>query len=218
MKQLLMPLLLVISLMTGCDQQENFPVAARSGGAGNSHTRNTLTFVPTDWTFEVNNGGHQHNPNNYQSLLQVSSASTRLALPVSATGLAGVTSRATSYSLGMAATTIHDTTSFCYWYSQLVPPATLRIGDSLTLKARIRVNQVQGQGITLLIRDDKSTLTAALCRKREGQISVTGTADFVSYTYTLPYTNPVRYFRVYLLMPPQTIGTATFSDMSVQVN
>ncbi len=53
MKQLLMPLSLLISLMTGCDQQENFPVAARSGGAGNSHTRNTLTFVPTDWTFEV---------------------------------------------------------------------------------------------------------------------------------------------------------------------
>ena len=219
MKNFLTLLPLLVTLLAGCDKKEDIPKANPSAGNSNpSYAAETiLPLAAADWTFGAGNVSSQSNTNNYQPTLIISTSNTSLSLPVGTTGITGLSSRTTSYSLGIAATTLQDTTSSGYWSSRIFSTPSLRVGKSLTLKARIRLENVQGKGVSLSLRGDKGSQTALLFRTTEGQIHLKGTADFTDYSVTMPYSSPVDYVLVYLTMLPQTTGKVTFSDVSIQI-
>ena len=218
MKNFLFSLPLIALLLSGCDSKEDFPKANTSGDDISSPLTiaNTFPLKVEDWAFGIGNAGSTGNPNYYQPRRITSEASS--GSPVNTTGLVGMASRTSSYSLSISATTISDTASLSYWYFRIAPPTTLRAGKSLTLKAKVHVENVQGKGASLVLRGDKGSKTAVLFATTEGQATIRGNADFREYSVTLPYSGSVDYILVYLTMLPQTIGRVTFTDVSVQSN
>ncbi|GAB3499810.1 hypothetical protein GCM10027341_23880 [Spirosoma knui] len=159
-------------------------------------TNNVITFGGTDWQAYPADFG-EPNPNSY---------------------LNNRTTAGNSYSLPLSATAIKDTSTFSYWVAGFQPGNELTIGKTLTLRAKVRLDNVQGTGISLALRGDTRVQTAALFASTQTQKVIRGTADFTEYTLTLPYTKSVDLVSVYLLLLPKTTGTVTFSDVSVEVN
>ena len=120
---LLLPLLIL--LFSGCDPDENYPKATSSGISGSGSTTTTLssgvTFVPAEWRSYVGDAGNLSNPNNYRHTLVTGPSGISSAAPVKGAGLGGMSSRTTSYTLGMAASTITDTASYCSWAYSFYP-------------------------------------------------------------------------------------------------
>lgn len=217
MKQLvLLPLLLV--LIGGCDPVENFPKASTSSGSSGSTLMSANVLLkPENWRFAIGDVGSQGNPNAYQQTLTTTSSNPGLTFPISTTGVGGLSSKATSYTLGMATAVLKDTASYCYWAYGLYPPTNLRIGQSVTLTAKVKLQQVQGKGVSLVIRGDKGSKTGVLLATTEGRTSIRGTADATQYSVTLPYTTAVDTLMVYLVLLSNTSGSASFSDVTVEV-
>ena len=215
--RLLLPLF--VPLLFSCEQPDNFPKATTSGGSSGTSTlpSNLVTFVPANWRSYVGDAGNQRNPNNYRHTLVTGTSSTSSSAPMSGSGLGGLPSRTTSYTLGMAASTITDTASYCSWAYSFYPPTSLRVGRSLTLKAKVRLENVQGKGISLVLRGDRNSQPVVLFATTEGQLPLKGTADFTEYSITLPYSASVDYLIVYFVMLPKTTGTATFTSVSVEI-
>ncbi|GAB3549983.1 hypothetical protein [Spirosoma fluminis] len=159
-------------------------------------TNNVVTFSEVDWLFYPSNFS-QDNPNNYVNTHQ---------------------SSGNSYSLSLSATEIKDTSTFSYWVAGYQPGNELTIGKTLTLRAKVRLDNVQGEGISLALRGDTRVQTAALFTSTQTQKVIRGAADFTEYALRLPYTKSVDLLSVYLLLLPKTTGTVTFSDVSVEVN
>lgn len=216
-KHILFLLPLLSLLLLGCQRDENLPKANTSGGSSSSPSiTNALVLTPTVWRFLVGDADNQRNPNNYRQTLV--SSSTGTTLPIGSTGLVGVSTKAASYTLGMIASTITDTASYCYWAYGLYPPTSLRVGKALTLKAKLKLTDVQGKGVSLVIRGDKSTKTATLFASTQGRTPIFGTADFREYSITMPYTQAVDWLILYVVLMPQTTGTVQVTDLSLQVN
>ena len=212
---LLFPLLVLI--LFGCQPEENFPKATTSGGSGSTlSVVNGITLAPTGWVFLVGNAGNQSNPNNYRQTFNTSSSGT--TSPGSGTGLVGVSSRSTSYTLGMTASAISDTASHCSWAYSLYPPTSLRVGKTLTLKAKVQLTNVQGQGVSLVIRGDKGAKTSVLFATTQGKIPIQGNAEFAEYSVSLPYTQAVDLCILYVVMLPNTTGTVSVTDMVLSIN
>lgn len=214
----LFPLLAL--LIISCETDDNFPKATTPVGSGTTtsstpSTSNAIPLMPTGWQFLVGEVGSQGNPNNYQRTLTTGALET--TSPLTTGILGGAASRATSYTLGMAASLVRDTASYCCWLAGVPPSAKLQVGTSLTLKARVRLENVQGEGVSLAIQGDKDTQTAVLFSTTRGKTPIRGTAD-TEYSVTLPYTVAVDRFAVYFVMLPNTTGTVIISDVSVQVN
>lgn len=208
----------------GCKQDDVVPTATTStGSASTTGSSQAITFAGNDWTFWVSNwvsngvgNGSQDNLNQYQSSLVTSVSNTTSA----STGIGGspVTTKDESYSLGVSASTIKDTASYSYWTSALAPPKTLQLGKSLTLRAKIQLQNVQGKGVSLVLRGDRKTQADVLFTSTQGKISIAGTTDFTEYSVTLPYSASVDYILVYLLVLPQTTGKVIVKDVLLQVN
>ena len=214
---LLLPLLMLLS---GCEQDENYPKATVSRGSSTStlSVNNGVSLAASDWFFHVGDVGNQSNPNHYQPTRISSTAGTGSSSPLGGSGLIGTSSRTTSYTLGMESSTLKDTASYCYWLASVPPSAALRVGASLTLRAKVRLQDVRGKGVSLVIRGDKGPITAALFATTEGRTGIRGTAGPTEYSVTLPYTTAVDKLIVYLVMLSNTSGSVTFSDVSVQIN
>ena len=129
-----------------------------------------------------------------------------------------MSSRTTSYTLGMAASILKDTASYCYWLASVPPSATIRVGASLTLRAKVRLQDVQGKGVSLVIRGDKGPTTSVLFATTEGQVPIRGTADSTEYSVTLPYTTAVDKLIVYVVMLSNTSGSVAFTDVSLSID
>ena len=91
------------------------------------------------------------------------------------------------------------------------------MGRSLTLTAKVRLDNVQGKGVSLVLRGDRNSQPVVLFATTEKKIPLRGTADFTDYSVTLPYSAGVDYLIVYFVMLSNTTGTATFTDVSVTV-
>ncbi|GAB3327698.1 hypothetical protein GCM10027299_28670 [Larkinella ripae] len=216
-------LLLIAPVLTlfllSCERNENFPeptTPSTGGGPRTPTSGNTIPISATDWRFFVGDVGNRSNPNNYQQSVRTSSVGT--TSPIGGTGLAGVPARAVSFTLGMGTSTLVDTTSYCYWTYRFTPPAALRVGRSLTLTAKVRLEQVQGQGVSLVLRGDRNSQPSVLFATTEGKTPVKGTADFAEYAVTLPYSAGVDELFIYLILLPHTTGTATFTDVSLAIH
>lgn len=216
MKRLLFLLPLLTALLFSCKQDEYVPKISTSGGNTNPRASSAVTLVPTSWLFFVGDAGNQRNPNNYQKTIITSESSA--TSPISGTGLIGVGSRPVSYTLGITAPVVNDTASYSYWAYAITPPTALRVGKSLTLKARIRLDQVQGKGVSLALRGDRTGQSAMLFATTEGKSTLTGTADFAPYSVTLPYTAAVESIILYCTVLPRTTGKVLFTDVSLQIN
>ncbi len=210
--------LLLASFLLSCAWDDNFPKATSTASSGNSSlpsAGNTVPVTATDWRFYVEKGGNRSNANNYQQIFRDSSPGG--TSPIGSTGLVGMSTKASSFTLGMSTSALTDTATYCYWGYSFSPPTSLRVGRSLTLKAKVRLDQVQGKGISLVLRGDRKGRTAVLIASTEGQIPMRGTADFTEYSVTLPYTTGVDSLTIYLLMRPNTTGAVTFTDVSLVV-
>ena len=216
---------LLISL-AGCKQDAVIPTATTStGSTSTSGSSKAITFASSDWMFWVSNwvsngvsNGSKENPNQYQSSLTTDVITT--TSPMGSTGIGGlpVTTKSESYLLGMAATTIKDIESYSYWMTSLPPPKTLQPGKSLTLRAKIQLQNVQGKGVSFALRGDRTTQSAVLFATTQDKINLSGTNDFTEYSVTLPYTTSVDYILIYFVFLPQTTGKVLLKDVSLQVN
>lgn len=92
------------------------------------------------------------------------------------------------------------------------------MGKTLTLRAKVRLDNVQGSGISLVLRGDTGVQKGALFATTQGQQLIRGTGDFTEYSVSMPYTKAVDEVLIFLLILPKTTGTITFRDISVQVN
>ncbi len=212
---LLIPLLIL--LLDGCNPNENVPKVNTSGGATSAPSiNNAVVLTPANWRFFVADVGNPSNPNNYrQTFASTGSATTS---PMGGTGLTGVSSKSSSYTLGITASAITDTVSFCYWVYGLYPPTGLRVGQTLLLKAKVKLMDVRGPGVSLVIRGDKGTKIAVLFSSTQGKVPIQGTADFAEYSIALPYAQAVDWCVLYAVMLPKTTGTVQVTDISLQVN
>lgn len=211
--------LLLTSLLFSCEQNDNFPKATTSGGSSTTTTlpSNLVPFAPANWRSYVGDVGNVSNPNNYRHTLVTDGSSSSPSSPMSGSGLVGLSSRPTSYTLGMAASTITDTASYCYWAYSFYPPTTLRVGRSLTLKAKVKLDNVQGRGVSLVLRGDRNSQPVVLFATTEGKLPLRGSVGLTEYSVTMPYSTSVDYLLVYFMMLSNTTGTATFTDVSVEI-
>ncbi len=218
MRNCLLLLYPLVSLLLSCDRTDNFPKAATAGGSSNPgmHFLGTVvSFDAANWRPYVGDMGNQSNPNQYQHTLITSTSRSPSTSPVTGINLGGLPSQASSFTLGLAASTLIDTASYCYWAYSFYPPTTLRVGQSLRLTAKVKLDNVQGKGISLVLRGDRKGQPVVLFASTEGKIPLKGTADYTAYSVTLPYTTGVDYLLVYFLMLSNTTGTATCTDVSV---
>ena len=195
MKTLLYLLPLVLILAGSCKKNEDTtPVPAQNS------TDNAIRLPSDGWFYFVGPVPNNPNLNNYQSVSTV---------PASATD---------SPSFSLAATTIKDTASFCAWSNNFTPAAGLKTGSLITLKAKIRLENVQGPGVSLVLRGDTRVQSNVLFETTQNQVPIRGTADFADYSVTLSYATPVDIAAVYLVLLPKTTGKVIFRDVTVTVS
>jgi hypothetical protein len=106
---------------------------------------------------------------------------------------------------------------FSYWRQSITPPANFPTGKRLLLKAQIRLDNVQGNGIALAMRGDRrGSLSAVFFSSTENKQSIKGTSDFKEYTLEVDaYSGPVDQIHVFLIYLRNTTGTAYFDDISL---
>lgn len=183
-------LLILLPLVAG------LAIGCKSSDSSAVQPDNTITFSATDWTFR--GVGDKGDPGTYTS---------------------NRTSSGNSYSLSAASSSAtKDTTALGYWVTNFGPGKAITVGKTLTLKAKVRLDNVQGSGVSLVLRGDTSLERAALFATTQNQRIIRGTSDYTEYSVSMPYTKAVDELLIFLLVLPKTTGTVSFSDVSVQVN
>ncbi|GAB3790285.1 hypothetical protein GCM10028818_60170 [Spirosoma horti] len=126
-----------------------------------------------------------------------------------------------THSIKVSCTTVKNDSTFLYFYQQFLPQ-TLKPGDKLTLKAKIKTVNLRGAGISLAIRGDKYTngqTSQAFFSSTQSQTVINGTNDFKEYSITTDaYPGNADRIGVFLLYLNKTTGTAYFDDVSLTVN
>lgn len=125
-----------------------------------------------------------------------------------------------AHSLKISCNTIKNDTTFCF-YEQDVATTSIATGVKLTLKAKIKTANLQGQGVALAMIGykqigNKNTIVFFPSTEKT---PITGTGDFKEYTVTLDsYPGNIDVIAVHLFYLPKTTGTAYLDDVSLAVN
>ncbi|SOD92790.1 hypothetical protein [Spirosoma fluviale] len=95
-------------------------------------------------------------------------------------------------------------------------------GAKLTLRAKIKVVNVQGNGISLAMGGNEGAsgrYASAFYTSTEGKIAITGTNDFKEYALTFD-SFPAKATSMYVLLAylHKTTGTVYFDDVSLSIN
>lgn len=95
-------------------------------------------------------------------------------------------------------------------------------GAKLTLKAKIKTVNIQGNGISIAMGGNKGVndnYASAFYTESQGKIAITGTNDFKEYTLTFD-SFPANTYSFYVLFffLPKTTGTAYYDDVTLSVN
>ncbi|GAB4017231.1 hypothetical protein GCM10028808_48170 [Spirosoma migulaei] len=106
-----------------------------------------------------------------------------------------------------------------FFYTSSTPIPT---GAKLTLKAKIKTVNMQGEGISMAMGGNKGVndnYASAFFTESRGKVSITGTNDFKEYTITFD-SFPANTYSFYVLFffLPKTTGTAYYDDVSLSVN
>ena len=112
------------------------------------------------------------------------------------------------------ARTIVDTTNIWYWdqiYSGIMPT-----GQTLTLTAKIKGVNLTGEGVSIVIRGDGADQSTLQFATTQGDISITGTFNWSTYSVSLSTlsTNVYRIV-IFLIYLPKTTGTVYFDDIKL---
>jgi hypothetical protein len=109
--------------------------------------------------------------------------------------------------------------AFCFYY-QSFPTTNIKLGAKLTLKAKVKGVNLEGQGVSIAIRGDKKGATsAAFFKTTEGTTPITGNFDFKEFTVSLDsYAGNVDSIVVFLVYLHGTTGTAYIDDISLTSN
>ncbi|HBH82639.1 MAG: hypothetical protein A2X04_12215 [Bacteroidetes bacterium GWF2_41_9] len=101
------------------------------------------------------------------------------------------------------------------YYSQRYP-RTMPYGNDLTLKAHIKGVDLEGEGISLIIRCEDKSLAPVQVVTTEGSVSIKGTFDWTAYTVELKdLQSTVDVLYVYLNYLPNTTGKVYFDDITL---
>ena len=104
---------------------------------------------------------------------------------------------------------------FYAYYSQRYP-RTMPYGNDLTLKAYVKGVNLEGDGISLIIRCEDVNLTPVQVVTTEGTVKIAGTFDWTEYTVKLlDLQSTVTVLYVYLNYLPNTTGTVYFDDITL---
>ncbi|WP_157634565.1 hypothetical protein [Spirosoma panaciterrae] len=126
-----------------------------------------------------------------------------------------------THSIKASCTSVKNDSTF-YMFVQQFFPQTLKVGDKLTLKAKIKTDNLAGQGVSLVIRGDQivnGKSNMVFFTTSQGKTVINGTGAFKEYAVTLDsYPGTADYISVYLIYLPQTTGTVYFDDVSLTAN
>jgi hypothetical protein len=120
------------------------------------------------------------------------------------------------YALRIGCSSASNTSIFSYWF-QTVNAPPLPAGKRLVLKAKVRVDDVKGQGIALVLRGDRNGQSQPVFfSTTENNTLIRGTSDFTEYTLmTEPITGSVDRLQVFMVYLRNTTGTAYYDDITL---
>ena len=114
----------------------------------------------------------------------------------------------------MISRTTPDSDFYAY-YSQRYP-RKMPYGNDLTLKAHIKGVNLEGEGISLIIRCEDASLSPVQVATTEGTVKIAGTFDWTEYSVKLlDLQSTVTTLYVYLNYLPNTTGTVYFDDITL---
>lgn len=124
--------------------------------------------------------------------------------------------RSSSHSLKISLDSIADPSVFAAWYQNIrIEPGTLT-GKNLRLTAHVRLVNVTGNGVWLVIRADNPSGELAGFSSTQGRIDITGTKKWSSYSVELyNLSSEADEIRVFLLLGSDSMGTVYFDDISL---
>lgn len=125
------------------------------------------------------------------------------------------------HSLKINCNFVKNDTAHCFIY-QSIPAGNIPAGSKLTLKGKIKAVNLDGKGVALAIRGDKTVNGQGLVAgfiTTEGRTLITGTHEFEDYTLTIDsYPGNMDYIVVMLFYLPGTTGTVYLDDVTLAVN
>jgi hypothetical protein len=115
-----------------------------------------------------------------------------------------------------------DSTYQLFQQSLYTASTPIPTGAKLTLKAKIKTVNMQGEGISMAIGGNKGVndnYASAFFTESRGKVSITGTNDFKEYTLTFD-SFPANTYSFYVLFffLPKTTGTVYYDDVTLSVN
>lgn len=120
------------------------------------------------------------------------------------------------YALQIGCSAAKDNSIFSYWFQNVSSPP-VPSGKRLVLKVKVRLDNVEGQGVALVLRGDRNGQPQPVFfSSTENNTLIEGMADFEEYTLmTEPITESIDNLSVFLVYLRSTTGTAYFDDISL---
>jgi hypothetical protein len=103
---------------------------------------------------------------------------------------------------------------FSFWH-HLINTADVHEGAKLTLRVKVKTDNVTNDGVFVALRCDNNSQILAF-ETTEDKITINGTTDFVEHTVEInSVPKDTNTIRVFLIMNGNSTGTAYFDDVSV---
>lgn len=122
------------------------------------------------------------------------------------------------YSIKISCNEIKNDSAFSYFVQSNISTRNIAVGAKLTLKAKIKTVNLEGNGVSIAIRgDNKGSLV--FFTTSEGKTPILGTKDFTEYSMVLnSYPVGIDNLMIFLVYLPETTGTAFFDDVTLVTN
>lgn len=124
------------------------------------------------------------------------------------------TAGAGSYSLKISNNTA-DPDSSAYWYQNQC--MYIPVNQTVTLKAKIKLDNVVGTGATIVIIGNDREYNIQYYATTLSDLALTGTHDWQEYSMQLEnFNNLILCLNIYLVLPTNTTGTVYFDDVRIE--
>ena len=115
-----------------------------------------------------------------------------------------------------------DSTYHLFQQTLYTASTPIPTGAKLTLKAKIKTVNMQGEGISIAMGGNKGVndnYASAFFTESRGKVAISGTNEFKEYTLTFD-SFPANTYSFYVLFffLPNTTGTAYYDDVTLSVN
>jgi hypothetical protein len=112
------------------------------------------------------------------------------------------------------ATAVSDPVDFAYWAQEI--SQNIPVGKKLILKARVKGNNVIGNGVSIAVRADSESTTGLKFATTQGNKLITGTFDWTEYRVEM-LSVPAETKRLYIFLVylNGTTGEVFFDDISM---